>query len=90
MEEPFGTGDGVLQMNLVINSDLTRAEMNQEELSSNCVVYISDGTGLVYKKKGLENIDDQITLRQGNYVAEAWTGDSVPASFDSRFYRCYQ
>lgn len=90
IEEPFGQGDGILQMRLEINSDVTRAEVNDEELAANCVVYISDSKGLIYKRKGLENIDDQITLRPGGYVAEAWTGDSVPASFDKKFYRCYQ
>ncbi|MDE6511009.1 MAG: PCMD domain-containing protein, partial [Muribaculaceae bacterium] len=33
---------------------------------------------------------EHIVLRQGHSVAEAGTGDSVPASFDSKFYRCYE
>ena len=86
VEEPFGSGEGVLQMKLVINSDVTRAAMSQEDLSANCVVYISGERGLVFKERGLNNLPDQIALREGNYIAEAWTGDSVPASFDSKFY----
>lgn len=79
-------------MKLVINSDVvvTRAAMNEQELADNCIVYISGDKGLVFKEKGLHNLPDQITLRQGSYVAEAWTGDSVPASFDSKFYYCRQ
>lgn len=90
VEEPFGSNEGVLQMKLIINSDVTRAAMNEQELADNCVVYISNEKGLVFKEKGLSNLPDQIALRQGHYVAEAWTGDSVPASFDSKFYRCYE
>lgn len=89
VEEPFGANEGVLRMKLVINSDVTRAAMDQQELADNCVIYISGEKGLVFKEKGLQNLPDEITLRQGHYVAEAWTGDSVPASFDSKFYRGY-
>ncbi|MDE6028577.1 MAG: DUF4493 domain-containing protein, partial [Muribaculaceae bacterium] len=90
METPFNTEDGVLKMRFAINTEVTRAEMSQDELADNCVVYISNEKGLVFKEKGLGNLPDEITLRQGNYIAEAWTGDSVPASFDAKFYRCYE
>ncbi len=86
MEAPFESKEGVLKMKLSINSDLTRAFVEDSELDANCVVYISNDKGLVFKKKGLSNIPEQITLRQGRYLAEAWTGDSVPASFDKKFY----
>ncbi len=90
METPFSESDGILKMKLSINAELTRAEMDQEELAENCVIYISNDKGLVFKEKGISNVPEQISLRQGNYIAEAWTGDSVPASFESKFYRCYQ
>ncbi len=90
LEEPFGTKDGKLKMRLLINSDVTRAEMSEQDLQDNCVIYISSSKGLVFKQKGLSNLPDAISLRQGHYVAEAWTGDSVSASFDSKFYRCYE
>ena len=90
VEEPFGAGDGVLSMKLEINSDVTRAAMSQQELAENCVVYISNDKGLLHKWKNLANVPERLTLRQGHYIGEAWTGDSVPASFDSKFYRCYQ
>lgn len=94
METPFSEENGVLQMKLAINSNvtasITRAEMSKDELAENCVVYISNSKGLIFREKGLNNIPDQITLKQGHYIAEAWTGDSVSASFDSKFYRCYE
>lgn len=91
VDEPFKQdGEGTLQMKLVINSDLTRAEADLEALSSNCVVYISGQKGLLHKFQGLENVPEKINLKNGHYVAEAWTGDSVSASFDSKFFRGYQ
>lgn len=92
LDEPFGNkdGEGVLQMKLVVNSDVTRAEYDEAQLASNCIVYISGEKGLLHKYQGIENVPDRINLKNGHYVAEAWTGDSVPASFDSKFFRGYQ
>lgn len=90
-EMPFGgDGEGTLRMKLVINSDLTRAEIQDDALRDSCVVYISRANGgLVQKYRGLDNVPPEILLKSGNYILEAWTGDSVPASFDKRFYRGY-
>ncbi|MDE5923698.1 MAG: DUF4493 domain-containing protein, partial [Muribaculaceae bacterium] len=91
LDEPFGKeGEGTLQMKLVINSDVTRAETDQADLAANCVVYVSGAKGLLHKYVGLENLPEQLTLSAGHYVAEAWTGDSVSASFDKKFFRGYQ
>ena len=91
LDEPFGNGgEGTLQMKLVINSDVTRAETDQADLAANCVVYVSGAKGLLHKYVGLENLPEQLTLSAGHYVAEAWTGDSVSASFDKKFFRGYQ
>lgn len=91
LDDPFNVdGEGTLQMKLVINSDVTRAENDPADLSANCVVYISGPKGLLHKFKGLENVPESITLKSGQYVAEAWTGDSVSASFDKKFFRGYQ
>lgn len=90
MEQPFSEADGVLRMNVKVDSDVTRAQLNDDELADKCVVYISSEKGLVRKYVGLSNLPSQEVLKQGRYVAEAWTGDSVPASFDARFFRGYQ
>ena len=91
LDDPFSAeGEGTLQMRLVINSDVTRAENDPADLSANCVVYISGAKGLLHKYQGLENLPEQLTLKAGHYVAEAWTGDSVSASFDKKFFRGYQ
>lgn len=92
-DEPFaqGGGEGVLRMQLVVNSDVTRAQITDDDaLRANCVVYISGPNGLLYQFKGSEDIPESIRLKSGNYVAEAWTGDSVTASFDHKFFRGYK
>ncbi|MDE7349864.1 MAG: PCMD domain-containing protein [Muribaculaceae bacterium] len=92
-ENPFESdGTGTIQLRTVVNSITTRADdqNDQSSLEEKCVVYISGTKGLIYKKQGLGNVDPQITLKAGSYVAEAWTGDSVSASFDKKFYRGYQ
>lgn len=93
-ENPFDTeGMGTVRLHTVVNSITTRAIDSSEEtaLRNNCVVYITEkDKGLVYKEKGLDNVKDQISLKAGEYIAEAWSGDSVSASFVSKFYRGYE
>lgn len=91
-ENPFESeGEGVVRLTTAINSITTRADdTSSDPLRDNCVVYISNEKGLIYKEKGLDNIKESFTLKAGNYVAEAWTGDSVSASFDKKFYRGYE
>lgn len=103
-ESPFSTlGDGTLRLRASVNGDVkvsTRADdddksakYDQATLENNLVVYIErpeNNIGLVRKFLGKSNIPPAISLAAGNYVVEAWTGDSVSASFDKKFYRCYQ
>lgn len=101
-ENPFSEqeGSGELRLKTTVNSIVTRTEDSdiseeQQSLRDNCVVYISKKGGeinksLLYKYKGLDNVPPTIRLNPGEYVAEAWTGDSVSASFDKKFYRGYE
>lgn len=83
-------GDGILKMKMIVNSDVTRAEVDDTSLADNCVIYISSQKGLIHKFKGVQNVPSDLWLKSGNYVAEAWTGDSVSASFDKKFYKAYE
>lgn len=101
-ESPFSEqeGTGELRLKTVVDNIVTRADdsdiyTEQQMLSDSCVVYISKagaekGKSLLYKYKGLENVPAAIRLNPGVYVAEAWSGDSVSASFDKKFYRGYE
>ncbi len=95
LEEPFKSGgEGTLRLNTEINGEVkkTRAIEGEylTELRNKCVVYIEKKNyGIVRKYKGLDNVPESISLQTGDYIIETWTGDSVSASFDSKFYRGY-
>ncbi len=100
-ETPFDTeGEGIIQLHTVVNAITTRSDDNLIEsdytkyLNEKCVVYITrrseDEWKLIYQKIGLQNVESQIKLKSGSYVAEAWTGDSVSASYDKKFFRGYE
>ncbi|MBD5357180.1 MAG: DUF4493 domain-containing protein [Bacteroides sp.] len=99
-ENPFETGDGngILRITPTFRGDVTvstRAEAvyDQATLENNLVVYIErkgNEGGLVRKFIGKSQIPSSISLKEGDYVVEAWTGDSVSASWDKKFYRAYE
>ncbi len=96
MEAPFADrGEGNLTITTDIKGDVTKhtRAIGEDELSllrEKCVVYIENSKGVIRKYKGLDNIPESIRLRTGEYVAEAWSGDSVSASFDKKFYRGWE
>lgn len=96
LDAPFDDlSEGSITITTDIRGDLkksTRAISSEEMtlLRQNCIVYIENNKGLIRKYKGLENIPEEIRLSMGSYVAEAWSGDSVSASYDKKFYRAYQ
>ena len=92
-EDILPTGEGRVLLSAKVNSDVKVAsradlESTQEELAAECQVWISNSKGLVRRYKGLENVPAEgITLLSDHYVAEAWTGDSVSASWDKRWFK---
>ena len=87
----FAEGEGMLKMKMVINNSLTRSgETAGDSLAEKCIIYVSNEKGLIHKFKGIENVPSDLYLKSGGYVAEAWTGDSVTASFDKKFYKAYE
>lgn len=90
-EAPFGSGEGSLSLHTEIRGEVvTRAEglTSDQTLRDKCVIYIESSRGVVRKYIGLDNVPaSPIALNAGHYVVEGWTGDSVSASFSSKFYR---
>ncbi len=83
------TGEGRLLLTTAISADvsMSRSVAGEAELADNCLIWISNSKGLVRKYNGLSAVpSDGISLLSGKYVAEAWTGDSVAASFDQRYF----
>lgn len=96
-ETPFeDDGVGSVYLRPVVNSITTRADGADYDYAANGKIYISrldgneDQKGLVYKHIGFSDVEPVLTLRAGRYAAEAWSGDSVAASFSKKYYRCYQ
>lgn len=98
-ESPFGeVGEGTLSINTEINGETHKTRAGEEsgtlpnltELQEKCVVFLENSRGVMRKYKGVANIPSRINLSTGAYVCNAWTGDSVSASFDSKFYRGQQ
>lgn len=83
------TGDGKLNLKLYLNEKvdhLSRATL-EDSLGKSCIVYVYSTKGLIRKYQGLDNVPSEMWLVSGNYRAEAMAGDSVPASFTTKYYK---
>lgn len=59
-----------------------------DELAAKTLIWISNSKGLVRKFDGVGQVPAEgIWLNSDNYIAEAWTGDSVSASFDKKYFK---
>lgn len=91
MPETEGDGEGRLMLKATVNSDVavvSRAGETNDELNKSALIWISNSTGAVKKFNGIDEIPPTgIMLLSGNYIAEAWAGDSVSASWDSRYFK---
>lgn len=84
-------GEGRLMIQATINSDVkvkTRAGATNDELAKSTKIWISNSNGVVKKFNGIDEVPaGGVTLLSGNYVAEAWAGDSVSASWTDRYFK---
>lgn len=90
--EPFEKGAGTLRLSANVNSDVqivSRALTADQEkaLAESAIIWISNEKGLVHEFIGASNVPESLRLLSGAYTAEAWVGDSVPASWDKTFYK---
>ncbi|MGM9859434.1 MAG: DUF4493 domain-containing protein [Muribaculaceae bacterium] len=89
-DEPIiSEGEATLHLSTTVNSDVeVRSRATVDELKESAIIWISSPAGVVRKFNGAAEIPAAgIKLMSGNYVAEVWTGDSVPASFDDRYFK---
>ncbi|MDE6417550.1 MAG: DUF4493 domain-containing protein [Duncaniella sp.] len=85
-------GEGTLRLSTTVNSEVevvSRALSAEQEqaLAESAVIWISNSKGLLYEYKGASKVPATLRLLSGHYTAEAWVGDSVPASWDKTFYK---
>lgn len=86
-ESDLPSGEGTVALQTTLSSDVKVVSRSAEsDLAETCIVWISSDKGLVRQYQGLSQIPAEIKLMSGNYVAEAWAGDSVAASFDTRCF----
>lgn len=84
----LASGKGKVMLNAQINSDLKVTSRASSEIEESLLLYISNAKGPVRKYQGLSQVPaEPIDLVADNYIAQAWAGDSVPASFDKRFFK---
>lgn len=86
-----GEGEGRVILRTAINSDVkvkSRTPEENAELAAKTTIWISNSKGVVRKYNGIDEVPvGGFPLLTGNYVAEAWAGDSVPASFTDRWFK---
>lgn len=89
-------GEGTLSLTASIGNDVkvvSRADADQlrSDYGESLLLWITKpGEGPVRQYNGIDNVPtDPVTLHAGSYVAEAWAGDSVAASFDKKYFKGY-
>ncbi len=90
-DEPFGLkGEGRVKLATNISTQVhsvVRASADEQQLAESTIIWVSNAKGVVRKFPTLADVPaDGIKLLADNYVAEAWAGDSVPASFTDRYF----
>lgn len=97
-DDLFGprNGEGTLSLTASIGNDVkvvSRADADQlrADYGESLLLWITKpGEGPVRQYNGIDNVPtDPVTLHAGSYVAEAWAGDSVAASFDKKYFKGY-
>ncbi len=85
-------GEGTVYLSTSVNSDVkVRSRATIDELRQSAMIWISNSKGVVRRfDKASEVPAEGIRLLADSYVAEAWAGDSVPASFEDRYFKGVQ
>ncbi len=89
----YGAGEGKMTLRTSVMSDIkvvsrSLTEEQHNDLCTKALIWISDSQrNLLYKYNGLSSFPAEgLNLTSGSYLAEAWVGDSIPASWDGIRY----
>lgn len=82
-------GEGTVYVSAAINTDVkVKSRATADELAESAMIWISNSKGVVRQFATADEIPaGGIRLVVDSYVAEAWAGDSVPASFTDRYFK---
>lgn len=88
-EQRLSEGQGKVVLTTKVSTDMTVVSRSlEEDYASSTMIWISDLRGLIRRYDSLSELPTEpLVMRSGSYVAEAWCGDSVPASFDKRWFK---
>lgn len=88
-EQLLTSGEGTVMIRTTVNTDVkVKARTSADELGEKCLIHIYNPKGLVRRYNGIAELPAEgIKLVSDNYIAEAWTGDSVSASFTDRWFK---
>lgn len=88
-EEELG-GEGKVSFKVSLNSDVNVvSRAAEEDYAANCTIYVYNSENLIRKYHGVSELPSELTLVSGDYKAVAWSGDSVAASFTSKYFKGY-
>lgn len=90
----YNLGEGRVTVTATLNSDVkvvSRADADElrETYGESLILWLTKpGEGPVRQYHGIDNLpSESVVLPSGNYVAEAWAGDSISASWDARYFK---
>ena len=91
VENPFEQNEKrLVRFDVSVNSSITRTidAETLTKLNEQCEIFLYNNNGLLHKWVGVDNLPKEgVYLKYGSYNALAWSGDSVPASYDKKFYK---
>lgn len=83
-----GQGEGRVNFNIAVNSDVVVTRAADAELTENCKIYVYNSDGLIRKYDALGDLPgDGLALVTGDYTVKATAGDSLTASFKEKYYK---
>lgn len=92
-EEKFeGSGEGNIVLNTSVSTDMTVVSRAiEDDIKAGTMIWISRAEGgLVRRYNTLADVPTgAFPMLSGSYIAEAWAGDSVSASWDKRYFKGY-
>jgi len=83
------SGEGTVYLSAGISSDVkVQSRADIADYADNLTIWLANDKGVVRQYHSMTEIPAEgIKLLAGSYKALAWVGDSVPASFDSKYFR---
>lgn len=86
------SGEGTLHLKVGVTDQVkvtTRSMTDelQDSLQHHCSISILNGKGTVRRYEGIDELPEALYLSAGSYTASVVAGDSVPASFETIYYK---